>query len=434
MSTIRHDHQHHSADNDDSAIAADPALQRFRHQTLSVRHVCWQTSTRLLVSLIGAGSLVLSGCSEILPQTETQPQETPQTVEDTDSQAEAEPEGDRSLMPTDEDTNFVVKVVEDVGPSVVRIDTTQTVETQLPDFFGDFFGESGTAPPGRTVRGIGSGFVIDNDGHILTNAHVVDGADRVTVTFSDGSNAEGEVVGADSVTDIAVVQVPADDLLVAELAPSDQVKIGQWAIAIGNPVGLQETVTVGVVGGMDRSGGDIGIQGKRVGFIQTDAAINPGNSGGPLLNARGEVIGVNTAIIGDTEGIGFAIPIDTAQRIAQQLIEDGQVEHPYIGVQITPLTADIKQRINESPNSSVQIDADQGVLVVRVQPNSPAARAGIEAGDVIQNINGQTVTEVNEVLDAVEENGVGNEMSIELQRSGETQTVTIQPEPLPTGS
>ncbi|MGJ3252155.1 MAG: trypsin-like peptidase domain-containing protein [Elainellaceae cyanobacterium] len=451
MNTIRRDHQHHSIhpidqpvdqpvdhpvdQSADRAIAPDSAINNSTLQTHTHQR-WWHPSTHLMVSLLGAGALVLGGCAEIFPQTETQPEETPQTVEDTDSQAvvDEEQEGDRSLTPTDVDTNFVVEVVEAVGPSVVKIDTTQTVQSQLPDFFGEFFGESAPVPEGRIVRGVGSGFLIDSDGHILTNAHVVDDADQVTVTFSDGSTADGEVVGADSITDIAVVRVSGDDLQVAEFAQSEQVKIGQWAIAIGNPVGLQETVTVGVVGGVDRSGGDIGVQGKRVGFIQTDAAINPGNSGGPLLNARGQVIGVNTAIIGNTEGIGFAIPIDTAQRIAQQLIEDGQVEHPYIGVQIIPLTDDIKQRINESPNSTLQIEADEGVLIVRVQPNSPAAQAGLEAGDVIQRINDQTVTEVNEVLDAVEENGVGNDMTIELQRSGEMQTFTIQPEPLPTGS
>jgi S1-C subfamily serine protease len=424
------DHQHHNPDRADRAIASKSTQRPFANQSCVRGRSGWLHPSFLLVVLMSAGAVLLSSCAEILPQNESQ---APQTPEETDSPVAAEPEleSDRSLMPTEADTNFVVDVVEAVGPTVVKIDTTQTVETQLPEFFQDFFGDSLQVPDGRTVRGIGSGFVIDNEGHILTNAHVVDDADQVTVTFSDGSTAEGEVVGADSLTDIAVVRVSGNNLQMADLGQADEVKIGQWAIAIGNPIGLQETVTVGVVSGMDRSSSDIGVRGKRVGFIQTDAAINPGNSGGPLLNARGEVIGVNTAIIGNAQGIGFAIPIDTAQRIAQQLIEDGQVEHPYIGVQITELTPDIKQQINESPNSSIQIEAEEGVLIVRVQPRSPAAQAGLEAGDVIQSINGQSVTEVDEVLQAVEENGVGNEMTLELQRGGEVQTFTLQPEPLP---
>lgn len=430
MSKMCRDHQHHNPDRADRAIASKSTQRPFANQSCVRGRSGWLHPSFLLVVLMSAGAVLLSSCAEILPQNESQ---APQTPEETDSPVAAEPEleSDRSLMPTEADTNFVVDVVEAVGPTVVKIDTTQTVETQLPEFFQDFFGDSLQVPDGRTVRGIGSGFVIDNEGHILTNAHVVDDADQVTVTFSDGSTAEGEVVGADSLTDIAVVRVSGNNLQMADLGQADEVKIGQWAIAIGNPIGLQETVTVGVVSGMDRSSSDIGVRGKRVGFIQTDAAINPGNSGGPLLNARGEVIGVNTAIIGNAQGIGFAIPIDTAQRIAQQLIEDGQVEHPYIGVQITELTPDIKQQINESPNSSIQIEAEEGVLIVRVQPRSPAAQAGLEAGDVIQSINGQSVTEVDEVLQAVEENGVGNEMTLELQRGGEVQTFTLQPEPLP---
>jgi S1-C subfamily serine protease len=273
--------------------------------------------------------------------------------------------------------------------------------------------------------------VIDGKGLILTNAHVVNKADGVTVSFSDGRSFEGKVLGEDPITDIAVVQIPASNLPTVELASSTQVQAGQWAIAIGNPLGLQETVTVGVVSAIDRSSSDIGAKGKRVPFIQTDAAINPGNSGGPLLNARGQVIGVNTAIIQGAQGIGFAIPIDTAKRIADQLITKGRVDHPFLGVQMVPLTPEIKQRLNNSRNSNVQVEADQGVLIVQVVQGSPADQAGLRPGDVIQSINNQPVTKAEQVQQQVETSGVGGQLPLKIQRGGETLALTVQPAPLP---
>jgi S1-C subfamily serine protease len=209
------------------------------------------------------------------------------------------------------------------------------------------------------------------------------------------------------------------------------VQPGQWAIAIGNPLGLQETVTVGVVSALDRSSSDIGATGKRVGFIQTDAAINPGNSGGPLLNARGQVIGVNTAIIQGAQGLGFAIPIDTAKRIADQLITKGRVEHPFLGIRMVPLTPEIKQRLNNSRNSKVRVEADQGVLIVQVVRGSPADEAGLRPGDVIQAINNQQVTKAEQVQQQLEKSGVGNQLPITVQRGGQTVELTVQPAPLP---
>jgi S1-C subfamily serine protease len=209
------------------------------------------------------------------------------------------------------------------------------------------------------------------------------------------------------------------------------VQPGQWAIAIGNPLGLQETVTVGVVSGIDRSSSDIGVSDKRVGFIQTDAAINPGNSGGPLLNARGQVIGINTAIIQGAQGLGFAIPIDTAKRVAEQLITKGRVDHPYLGVQMVPITPELKQRLSNSPNENIRVEADQGVLIVRVVQGSPADQAGIRPGDVIQAINNQPVTKAEEVQRQVENSGVGSQLPIRVQRGGQTVDVTVRPAPLP---
>jgi Do/DeqQ family serine protease len=385
-------------------------------------------TTYLLLPLIGIGVAFLGGCSS---PNSSQAQQTPSPA------IEAEKESNRPLTPTAADTNFVVEVVEKVEPAVVQINTSQTVKSQVPEVFADpffrrFFGDQLPVPPAeRTVRGVGSGFVINPNGQILTNAHVVNNADTVTVKFSDGRSFEGKVLGEDPVTDIAVVKIPANNLQTVALGNSEQVRPGQWAIAIGNPLGLQETVTVGVVSATDRSSSDIGVSDKRIGFIQTDAAINPGNSGGPLLNARGQVIGVNTAIIGGAQGLGFAIPIDTAREIAQQLITKGKVEHAYLGIQLVALTPEIKQQLSSNPNNGIQVQAEQGILIVRVVPGSPAARAGLRAGDVIQKINNQPVTEADRLQQLVEKSGVGSQLQIEVQRGRRTFELAVSPEALP---
>ncbi len=399
----------------------------------------WQKSAiYLLLPLISIGVALLGGCSGSSNSSPSQ-QTNPQALENTQARND-NPNGissERSLNPTEEDSNFVVEVVNKVEPAVVRINTSQTVRSEVPEAFSDpffrrFFGE-GTPQQRqeRVQRGVGSGFVINSNGQILTNAHVVNNADIVTVSFSDGRSFEGKVLGEDPLTDIAVVQVPANNLPTVELASSTQVQPGQWAIAIGNPLGLQETVTVGVVSGIDRSSSDIGVTGKRVGFIQTDAAINPGNSGGPLLNARGQVIGVNTAIIQGAQGLGFAIPIDTAKRIAEQLITKGKVDHPYLGIEMVPLTPEIKRRLKNNPNSNVRVEADQGVLIVRVVQGSPADEAGLRPGDVIQTVNNQPVTKAEQIQQQVEKTGVGSVLPIRVQRGGQTADLTVQPAPLP---
>ena len=392
--------------------------------------------THLLLPLIGVGVALLSGCSTDSSRNEQASQET--TTANAQTVQESVPTNNRPLAPTPDDTNFVVAVVNKVEPAVVQINTSRTVRRQVPEIFNDpfyrrFFGQQVPVQPQQRVeRGVGSGFVINPNGQILTNAHVVNNADTVTVSFSDGRTVQGKVLGQDTVTDVAVVQVPGNNLPTVELAKSEQVQPGQWAIAIGNPLGLQETVTVGVVSATDRSISDIGLSDNRVGYIQTDAAINPGNSGGPLLNARGQVIGVNTAIIQGAQGIGFAIPIDTAQRIAQQLITQGKVEHPFIGIQMVSLTPEVKQRINSVPNSNVRLEADRGILIVRVVPGSPADKAGLRPGDVIQQINNQPVTTADAVQQFIEKSGVGANVSMQLQRNDRTVQVTVQPGPRPT--
>ena len=342
------------------------------------------------------------------------------------------PTAQASLPPTT-DTNFVAAVVEQVGPAVVRIDAARTVTSRAPEVFNDpffrrFFGRNLPTPPDRQVqRGTGSGFVISGDGRILTNAHVVDGADTVTVTLRDGRNFQGKVLGTDSVTDVAVVQIEAQGLPTVKMGNSEQLKPGEWAIAIGNPLGLDNTVTTGIISATGRSSSDVGVPDKRVSFIQTDAAINPGNSGGPLLNSRGEVIGMNTAIISGTQGLGFAIPVNAAQNIAEQLIANGKVEHSYLGVQMVELTPQLRQEINSDPNSGLRVAQDQqGILIVRVMPNSPAARAGLRAGDVIQQLNGQAVTKAEDLQRVVEGSSVGEELRLGLNRDGQDLSLSVR--------
>nr|WP_199307427.1 HhoA/HhoB/HtrA family serine endopeptidase [Alkalinema sp. FACHB-956] len=334
--------------------------------------------------------------------------------------------------------NFISTAVERVGPAVVRINASRTVKTRRPElfdspFFRDFFGDVPNTPSQRVERGTGSGFIYNKDGLVLTNAHVVDGADTVTVVLRDGRELKGKVLGADPLTDVAVVKVEgSNNLPTVQLGDSDSLKPGEWAIAIGNPLGLDNTVTAGIISATGRSSAQVGVPDKRVGFIQTDAAINPGNSGGPLLNQRGEVIGMNTAIIASAQGLGFAIPIKTAQRIADQLMANGKVNHPYLGIRMTTLTPELKKQINEDPNSNVMVDEDQGVLIFRVERNSPAAKAGLRAGDVIKKINGNGVTTADQVQQAVERSSVGGTLQMEVRRNGQTQTIAVQPGAFPT--
>lgn len=335
------------------------------------------------------------------------------------------------------DTNFITEVVNNVGPAVVRINASRTVTTQIPDAFNDpffrqFFGSRlPTQPQERVERGTGSGFIISNDGQILTNAHVVAGADTVEVTLKDGRSFTGQVMGTDSVTDVAVIKIEANDLPTAVVGDSEQLQPGEWAIAIGNPLGLDNTVTVGIISGTGRSSSQVGVPDKRVNFIQTDAAINPGNSGGPLLNQRGEVIGMNTAIIQGAQGLGFAIPINRAQDIAQQLIANGEVQHPYLGIQMVQLTPELKSQINNNPDSGLTVTEDQGILIVRVMPDSPAVRSGIRAGDVIVSINGVQMADASAVQQQVERTRVGGELQMQVIRNGQPMTLAVQPGAFP---
>jgi S1-C subfamily serine protease len=340
----------------------------------------------------------------------------------------------------EENLNFIAEAVNRVGTSVVRIDAARTVATRdLEGFdsplFRRFFGDEAQSLPERVERGTGSGFILSEDGVILTNAHVVEGADGVDVRLKDGRVLQGKVIGSDSLTDVAVVRVDAVGLPTAPLGRSVSLVPGQWAIAIGNPLGLDNTVTVGIISAIDRSSAQVGIGDKqRVRFIQTDAAINPGNSGGPLLNDRGEVIGINTAIRANAQGLGFAIPIETAQRIADQILTRGQAEHPFLGVQMLDLSPAVREQINQKEGIGFKVDRDEGTIVIGVLENSPAAAAGFEIGDIILSINGVPVNSAAEVQEQVEQSQVGKVLPIEIERKGQRKTLDVKPQIFPNES
>ncbi|MEK0179635.1 HhoA/HhoB/HtrA family serine endopeptidase [Microcoleus anatoxicus] len=339
------------------------------------------------------------------------------------------------LSATASNNSFVTLAVDRVGPAVVRIDTERTVSRNFDPvmedplfrrFFGDEFPIQ--SPRQERLRGQGSGFVIDKSGTVLTNAHVVDQADRVTVTLNDGSVFPGEVLGTDEVTDLAVVKINTKgvNLPTAALGDSDAVKVGDWAIAVGNPLGFDNTVTLGIISTLKRSSAAVGIPDKRLDFIQTDAAINPGNSGGPLLNGSGEVIGINTAIRADAMGIGFAIPINKAKAIYAQLAKGEQVSHPFLGIQMIDLTPEIARENNADPNAVLIVPEVKGVLVMRVVPNTPAEKAGIRKGDAIVQIDGEFVTTAEKLQNLVENSQIGQSLKLKLRRGSLMKDVVVQ--------
>ncbi|MBD2532083.1 trypsin-like peptidase domain-containing protein [Nostoc flagelliforme FACHB-838] len=393
----------------------------------------WGADNILGMLSYGVAVVFLGSCS-LLPAKTFEAQQS-------DRQAQKTIESNPVIVPppifsSSGDPNFVVKVVQQVGPAVVRIDSSRTITSRVPNEFNDpffrrFFGDSAPRPRQRVERGSGSGFIINSSGQILTNSHVVDGADRVTVTLKDGRTFDGKVLGEDPVTDVAAIKIDANNLPTLSVGNSDALQPGEAVVAIGNPLGLNNTVTSGIISATGRSSSDIGASDKRVDYIQTDAAINPGNSGGPLLNARGQVIGMNTAIIRGAQGLGFAIPINTVQRIAQELIATGKVDHPYLGVQMVTLTPEIKERIRNRAGDRLNLQADDGVLLVEIVPRSPASVAGLRVGDVIKSINSQPVTKIEEVQKLVEKSKIGTKLPIEVERNGQIVQVGVQPAPLP---
>ncbi len=301
---------------------------------------------------------------------------------------------------------------------------------ELKRFFQFGFGPGDMPPPGPG-HGTGSGVVVDADGDILTNSHVVDHASKVTVTLEGGEQIPARVIGRDPETDLAVIRlqhVPAK-LTVARLGNSDRLDVGDWVLAIGSPLGLDQTVTAGIVSGKGHVGRRVQMSGERVRtYISTDAMINPGNSGGPLVNLQGEVVGINTLInTGPGGAYGFAIPINEANRVARTLLAEGRVRYPYLGVRLgdeSELPEAQKQK--QGPGAP-----DKGAFISEVAEGSPAARAGLKPGDIITSVNGQAVSTAGDVVDDVSSKGIGDLVSIGFVRDGRPQELRVQVGELP---
>jgi S1-C subfamily serine protease len=312
--------------------------------------------------------------------------------------------------------DFVTQVVDKVGPAVVKIATAEEVRNANSEEGSGSGAEDDASRPERP--GSGSGFIVTADGQIVTNAHVVGKAKTVNVTLRDGRVLVGQVLGRDALTDVALVKVDGQtNLPIIKMNSTETLIPGQWAIAIGNPLGLDNSTTLGIVSAVGRSSSQVGIPDVRSTFIQADVAINPGNSGGPLLNARGEAIGINTAIRRDAQGLAFAIPAKTAQRITQQLLATGQAQHPYLGIRM----AEVKE--GEA--------AGAGVLLAEVLPNTPAEKGGLQAGDRILKIAESAIKSPDELQERVEESTIGKPLTVEIDRNGQKQTLNVTPESYP---
>ena len=333
--------------------------------------------------------------------------------------------------------SFVADAARAVAPAVVRIDTERSVARQpfdpalLDPMLRDLFGD----PSGSLrERGQGSGVIFDaGKGLVLTNAHVVDQVDRVEVTLADGQQRDGTVVGADPVTDLAVVRIDGSrSLQAARLGDSEALEVGDWAIALGSPYGLERTVTLGIISSLHRDINTLGFADKRLDLIQTDAAINPGNSGGPLINAAGEVVGINTLVrSGPGAGLGFAIPINLARNVASQLSSGGVVVHPYLGLQLVPLTARRARDNNRDPEALLQLPERDGALVQRVIEGSPAETAGIRRGDLVVAVAAQPVREPRDLLQQVERAALGQPLPVTVIRGSHELSLSISPAALP---
>jgi serine protease Do/serine protease DegQ len=322
-----------------------------------------------------------------------------------------------------------VDVAQHVRPAVVHLGTIQKARSRrgpnLPqgnedpffrDFFNQFFGSEGPDSRSEFRRpGLGSGVIIDKRGLVLTNFHVVKGADEILIRLSDKREYRGQILGTDPKTDLAVVRFQPDhEVTVASLGNSDALRVGEWAIAIGNPFGLDQTVTVGVISATGRS--DVGIA-TYENFIQTDASINPGNSGGPLVNLKGQVIGVNTAIVAAGQGIGFAIPINMVKRVVDQLVDKGKVVRGWLGVALQPLSPELAQ--------SLGLAGTNGAVVGSTITGSPAAQAGLQQGDVIVSFDSVPVDDYRHVQRLVAETRVGKSVTLQIVRKKQKMDVAV---------
>jgi len=330
-------------------------------------------------------------------------------------------------------------VAKALGPSVVRIEVEvarggmggggrpdrrrgpapDEDDDDVPPFFRHFFGQGGGGMPDPgPAHGVGSGFIIGTNGDIITNRHVVQGASKVTVTMNDGKEYSAQVVGKDAQTDVAVVRLekPPSNLVVARLGDSEKLEVGEWVVAVGSPLGLEQTVTAGIISGKGRPGRHVQMSGKRVrGYIQTDAKINPGNSGGPLVNLEGEVVGVNTLIqVGAGGAYGFAIPVNEVRRVAQLLVKEGRVRYPYLGLLLT----DVKDLDDAQKSKLGKSAPPRGAFVQELTPGGPAGKAGMRPGDVITEVNNQKINGAGDVVDYVSGQNIGTKVTLHYVREG----------------
>ncbi len=349
--------------------------------------------------------------------------------------------GDMGGYPSALEEN-TIRVAETVGKAVVSVSVESTEKSQIfgmspfgrgyqddffSQFFGDFFGNIPNIPQrGFKRMGLGSGVIIDKEGYILTNYHVIEGADKIKVKLSDGRKFDGEVKGKDPRSDLAVIKIKAHNLPIAELGDSTMLKTGQWVMAIGNPFGFaiegsKPTVTAGVVSALNRDLGSFGRRDRSYSdLIQTDAAINPGNSGGPLVDMEGKVIGINVAIVttsGGYQGLGFAIPINKAKRIMNKLINGEEVLYGWLGVSIQDLNQDLK--------SYFKLKEDKGAIVVSVLDLSPAKKAGLKEGDLIISFNGKTVDDIKSLIDMVGNSSPGTKITLGILRRDKAMNVKV---------
>jgi serine protease Do len=327
-------------------------------------------------------------------------------------------------------------VVKNVLPSVVNISSSKVVKgtpemgAQLDPFFRQFFGEEGgpfNVPKDRREKSLGSGVIVSPEGYILTNNHVVDGATNVRVTLSDKRELEARIVGADPKTDIAVLKIEVSNLKPVTLGDSSKVEVGDTALAIGNPFGVGQTVTKGIISATGR--GNLGIEDYED-FIQTDAPINPGNSGGALINDRGELVGINTAIIshgsGGSQGIGFAVPVNLAHQVMDQILKNGKVVRAYMGILPQDMTPEMAKAFGEK-------DA-RGVVVGDVSPNSPASEGDLERGDILLEVNGKPVTDSNQLRMSISMMQPGTRVQVKVLRSGNQKEISLKLAEMPTES
>ena len=376
-------------------------------------------SKSILIALLTA-ALLAAGCSKKDDVQATGPAQTERSAAAGGSSAPAQPVATQALP----DFASIVEANKGVVVNITSRMSRSQRQMQNPDSGGDdednplneFFRRFQQPGPQQPMQGMGSGFIIDPNGVVLTNAHVVEGADEVRVKLADRREFKGKVVGIDHQTDVAVVKIDATGLPAAKIGDPSKLRVGDWVLAIGSPFGFENTVTAGIVSGTSRSLPE----GSYVPFIQTDAAVNPGNSGGPLLSARGEVIGINSQIYSRTGGymgLAFAIPIDVAANVKDQLLATGKVERGRIGIGIQEMNAQLAQ--------SFGLERPQGALVTQVEPGGPAEKAGLKAGDVILSYNGKALQSSNELPPMVASTKPGSKASVEVLRNGKRETLAL---------